>query len=152
MPKLTKAVIDNHSPTDKNYFIWDTEIKGFGCQILIGGKKTYAFYYHSPTTRKKAYIKIGSHGNVTVDFARNKAKALSAAVASGIDPREQKKEKLIKDRQSILFADFFEVFKEKYIKTAYKGRGAYNNIGYGRRHILPYFGKKKLASLHLQFL
>ena len=77
MPKLTKAVIDNNVTKEKNYFVWDTEIKGFGCQILKGGKKTYGFYYHSPLTRKKAYIKIGCHGNITVDFARNVAKKLS---------------------------------------------------------------------------
>lgn len=146
MPKLTKSVIDSNAPKESNYFIWDTEIKGFGCQILKGGKKTYAFYYLSPVTRKKASIKIGSHGNITVDFARNKAKALSAAVASGIDPREQKKAKLIEERQSILFADFFNIFKEKHI-TGYKGKGPYVNMGYGRRYILPYFGRKKLDEI-----
>jgi len=147
MPKLTKAVIDSKNAKEKNYFVWDSEIKGFGCQILKGGKKTYVFYYHSPLTRTKAYIKIGCHGNITVDFARGKAKALSAAVASGIDPREEKKEKTIRDRQAILFGDFFEVFKERHINVAYKGKGAYNNIGYGRRHILPYFEKKRLDEI-----
>ncbi len=147
MPKLTKAVIDNNAPKEKNYFVWDMEIKGFGCQILKGGKKTYAFYYHSPITRKKAYVKIGCHGNITVDFARNRAKTLSAAVASGADPREEKKEKLLAAKQSILFADFFAVFKEKYIDKEYKGKGAYNNTGYGRLHILPYFGHKKLQEI-----
>ena len=147
MSKLTKAVIDNSVSKEKHYFIWDTEIKGFGCQILKGGKKTYAFYYHSPLTRKKAYIKIGCHGNITVDFARNKAKALSAAVASGIDPREEKKEKLIEKKQSILFGDFFEVFKEKYIAKEYKGKGAYNNMSIAKVHILPWFSKKKLEEI-----
>lgn len=147
MPKLTKAVIDSKTPKEKNYFVWDSEIKGFGCQILKGGKKTYVFYYHSPLTRTKAYIKIGCHGNITVDFARGKAKALSAAVASGADPRQEKKEKIIQDRQAILFGDFFEVFKEKHINVAYKGRGAYNNIGYGRRYILPWFEKKRLDEI-----
>ena len=146
MPKLTKAVIDNSRPKEKHYFVWDTEIKGFGCQILKGGKKTYSFYYHSPVTRKKGYIKIGCHGNITVDFARNRAKALSAAVASGIDPREEKKEKLIEQKQSIFFRDFFEVFKEKYI-TKYKGMGVKNNLSISRLHILPYFGQKKLEEI-----
>jgi integrase len=146
MPKLTKAVIDNSVAKEKHYFVWDTEIKGFGCQILRGGKKTYAFYYHSPLTRKKAYIKIGCHGNITVDFARNRAKTLSATVASGIDPREEKKEKLIEKRQSILFGDFFNVFKEKYILVEYKDKGR-NNISYAKFHILPFFANKKLEEI-----
>jgi len=146
MPKLTKAVIDNNVAKEKNYFVWDTEIKGFGCQILRGGKKTYVFYYHSPLTKKKAYIKIGCHGNITVDFARNAAKKLSASVASGIDPREEKKEKLVEERQSILFEDFFNVFKEKYMIVTYKDKGK-RNISYANQHILPYFGYKKLEEI-----
>ena len=146
MPKLTKAVIDNNVAKESHYFVWDTEIKGFGCQILKGGKKTYAFYYRSPLTKKKACIKIGCHGNITVDFARNKAKALSAAVASGTDPREQKKEQLIEERQSVLFEDFFEVFRQKYIVVEYKDKGK-RNMSYVRVHILPWFGKKKLEEI-----
>ncbi len=147
MPKLTKTVIDNSAAKEKHYFVSDAEIKGFGCQILKGGKKTYAFYYHSPLTRKKAYIKIGCHGNITVDFARSKAKALSAAVASGIDPRQEKKETLIEKRQSILFDDFFEVFKDKYITREYKGQGTKNNMSISKLHILPWFSKKKLEEI-----
>jgi integrase len=147
MPKLTKSVIDCSVPKEKNYIVWDTEIKGFGCQISKGGRsKTYVFYYYSPVKRKKGYIKIGCHGNITVDLARNAAKKLSATVASGIDPKEEKKEKLIEERQSILFGDFFDVFKEKYIKTTYKDSGK-NNMNYTRKHILPYFTQKKLEEI-----
>ncbi len=147
MPKLTKADIDCCCPKEKHYFVWDTEIKGFGCQILKSGtKKTYVFYYHSPLTRKKAYIKIGCHGNITVDFARNRAKNLSAAVASGIDPREEKKEKIIEEKLSTLFCDFFEVFKTKYITVEYKDKGR-SNMNFAKLHILPYFGQKKLEEI-----
>ena len=104
------------------------------------------FYYHSPLTRKKAYIKIGCHGNITVDFARNKAKSLSAAVASGIDPRQEKKEKFIEEKQSMLFGEFFEVFKAKYITVEYKDKGS-NNLSLAKNHILPYFGQKKLEEI-----
>jgi integrase len=147
MPKLTKAVIDCSFPKEKHYFVWDTEIKGFGCQILkSGAKKTYVFYYHSPLTRKKAYIKIGCHGNITVDFARNRAKNLSAAVASGIDPREEKKEKIIEERLSTLFCDFFKVFTDKYITVEYKDKGKHN-MSLANLYILPYFGQKKLEEI-----
>ena len=147
MPKLTKAIIDCSLPKDKNYIVWDTEIKGFGCQILKSGTtKTYVFYYWSPLTKKKGYIKIGCHGNITVDFARNAAKKHAAAIASGIDPRKEKEEKLIEEKQSILFADFFDVFKTKHILVAYKDKGR-NNIGLSNIRILPYFGQKTLEEI-----
>ena len=147
MPKLTKAIIDYSAPKEKNYIVWDTEIKGFGCQILkSGSKKTYVFYYWSPLTKKKGYVKIGCHGNITVDFARNAAKKLAAAVASGIDPKKEKEEKLFEEKQSILFRDFFEDFKTKHILVAYKDKGK-NNMGYANLHILPYFGQRKLDEI-----
>ena len=147
MPKLTKAVIDSSSPKEKNYIVWDTEIKGFGCQILkSGNKKTYVFYYWSPVTKKKGYVKIGCHGNITVDFARNAAKKLAAMVASGVDPKKEKEERLIEEKQSLLFADYFEVFKQKHILVAYKD-GGQNNLGYAKLHILPYFGRKRLDDI-----
>ena len=150
MPKLTKATIDYSSPKEKNYIVWDTEIKGFGCQILKSGtKKTYVFYYWSPLTKKKGYIKIGCHGNITVDFARNAAKKLAAMVASGVDPKKEKEDKLLEEKKSILFSDFFEVFTHKHILVAYKDKGK-NNMGYAKLYILPYFGKKRLDEISPQ--
>ena len=147
MPKLTKALIDYSSPKDKNYIVWDTEIKGFGCQILqSGSKKTYVFYYWSPLTKKKGYIKIGCHGNITVDFARNAAKKLASAVASGLDPKKEKEEQQVKEKQSILFADFFETFNAKHVLVAYKDKGR-KNTGLANLHILPYFGQKSLDEI-----
>jgi integrase len=104
------------------------------------------FYYWSPLTKKKGYVKIGCHGNITVDFARNAAKKLAAAVASGIDPKKEKEEKLTLEKQSILFGDFFEDFKTKHILVAYKDQGR-NNMGYAKSHILPYFGQRKLDEI-----
>ena len=148
MPKLTKALIDYSSPKDKNYIVWDTEIKGFGCQILqSGSKKTYVFYYWSPLTKKKGYVKIGCHGNITVDFARNAAKKLASAVASGLDPKKEKEEQQVKEKQSILFSEFFEAFKNKHILVAYKDMGK-KNIGYTNLYILPYFSQKKLEEIY----
>ncbi|MCX7342595.1 MAG: site-specific integrase [Proteobacteria bacterium] len=147
MPKLTKSVIDCSVPKEKNYIVWDTEIKGFGCQISKGGRsKTYVFYYYSPIKRKKGYIKIGCHGNITVDLARNAAKKFSADIALGIDPKVAKKEKIIEEKQSMLFCEFFEVFKTKYVIVEYKDKGR-DNMSLAKLHILPYFAQKKLEEI-----
>jgi len=146
MPKLTKSVIDQSVPKEKNFFIWDSEIKGFGCQILKGGKKTYVFYYYSPVTKKKAYVKIGCHGNITVDEARTKAKQLSSSVAHDVDPRDEKKERVVEEKQSLLFAHFFEIFRDKYMTTKYKDQGQ-RNMSLVNVHILPKFYHKELGEI-----
>jgi integrase len=154
MAKLTKSLVEQAKPQDKDYFLWDDEIKGFGCRILKGGKKTYVFFCYSPTTKKKTNIKIGCHGNITIDFARKKALELSLLVASGIDPRDQKKEQKAKaekdEKEGILFQEFVEIFKEKHMNVYYKPSTLKICSYLFKNQILPFFTNKKLNSITKQ--
>ena len=76
--------------------------------------------------------------------ARVEAKKLSACVASSFDPREKKKERLVEEKKLLLFSDFFEVFKDKYMTTAYKDKGR-GNMSFANVHLLPDFSQKKLG-------
>ena len=57
MPKLTKKLVESSLPREKDYVIWDDEIKGFGCRIYASGYKTYVFFYTSPTIKVYSYLK-----------------------------------------------------------------------------------------------
>lgn len=63
--KLTKSVIDAASPQGQDYFLWDSDLKGFGVKIAKGGRKSYVCKYRvgngraAPTRR----IIIGAHGS-----------------------------------------------------------------------------------------
>ena len=147
MPKLTKKLVESSLPREKDYVIWDDEIKGFGCRILPSGHKTYVFHYTSPTTRKYSYLKIGIHGNYTVDLARDKAKKWCADIAQDIDPKEQKKEKEVETQQSLLFEDFWQVFTKKYIEQHHKPSTINRDSSRIKNYILPFFGKKSIAKI-----
>ena len=147
MPKLIKSVIDSSSPKDKDYIVWDTEIKGFGCRIFPGGKKTYVFHYRAPVTRKYSYIKIGVHGNLTVDEARTKAKGLAFSVSSGVDVKAEKKQEIICEQKSMLFEDFWQIFTEKYIKEKHKSSTQKGNLSRIKNNILPFFRQKPIATI-----
>ena len=45
MPKLTKRVVDDSAPAESRYFVWDTELKGFGLLVLPSGVKTFIFQF-----------------------------------------------------------------------------------------------------------
>jgi integrase len=150
MPKLTKKLVESSLPKQKDYVVWDDEIKGFGCRILPSGHKTYVFHYTSPTTKKYSYLKIGVHGNYTVDLARDKAKKWCADIAQDIDPKEQKKAKAIEQKKSILFAEFWEIFTDKYIREHHKPSTIQGNKSRIKNKILPFFGAKKLADIERQ--
>ncbi len=150
MPKLTKKLVESSLPKEKDYIVWDDEIKGFGCRILPSGYKTYVFHYTSPTTKKYSYLKIGVHGNFTVDLARDKAKKWCADIAQDTDPKEQKKAKAIEQKKSILFTDFWEIFNDKYIREHHKPSTIKGNKSRIKNNILPFFGAKKISDIQLQ--
>lgn len=147
MPKLTKKLVESSLPKEKDYIVWDDEIKGFGCRILPSGRRTYVFHYTSPITKKYSYLKIGVHGNCTVDLARDKAKKWCAEIAQDIDPKEQKKAKAFEQKKSISFTDFWEIFTDKYIREHHKPSTIVKNKSRIKKDILPFFGSKKIAEI-----
>lgn len=88
--KLTKRVVENVNPQlNQETLIWDSEIKGLGLRISPKGCKSYFVQYRNQYggTRRK---KIGVHGVVTAELARDKAKAILGEVARGDDPSKDK--------------------------------------------------------------
>lgn len=148
MPKLIKSLIDSSFPKERDYIVWDDEIKGFGCRILPSGYKTYVYHYRSPLTGKRSYVKIGVHGNITCDQARKKALGYSSDVHfSGKDPKGEKESKELKDQQGILFEDFWKVFTERYINEKHKPLTIQIGSYKIKKYILPFFGKKIISEI-----
>ncbi len=147
MPKLTKKLVESSLPREKDYVIWDDEIKGFGCRIYASGYKTYVFFYTSPTTKVYTYLKIGVHGNYTVDLARDKAKKWCADIAKDIDPKAIKKAKEVAEQKSVIFEKFWQVFTEKYIKQNHKPSTINRDASRIKLYILPFFGKKPIVEI-----
>ena len=90
--KLTKRAIDGMaSPTTGTDFHFDTEVRGFGLRITLGDART--FIWQGRIFGKKARIKIGRFGDITVDEARNLARSIAGQVAAGKDPRAEKRKR-----------------------------------------------------------
>lgn len=90
---ITKQSVDETKPTDRDVYLWDQKLPGFGLKVTPAGGKSYLFQYRiggrgNPTRR----YTIGKHGPLAPDQARARAKAIAALVEQGIDPREQEQE------------------------------------------------------------
>lgn len=93
--KISKGFVDSEKaePGDRDRFLWDDEIKGFGLKVTPAGRKVYVFQYRiarpgeAARTPAKRYT-IGTHGKLTPDQARTRAKELAGMTARGIDPRQ----------------------------------------------------------------
>lgn len=111
--KLTKRIVESIKPNKtEELLVWDSEIRGFGLRVYPSGRRTYFVQYRNEfqRTRRK---KIGVHGHVTAEEAREIAKGLLGDVAKGGDPSQDIKSKRIKPS----FADLAKEYLEVYAKT-----------------------------------
>lgn len=72
--KITKRVVDAIEKAERDQFIWDDELRGFGLKVTPAGKKIYIVQYRtggrgSPTRR----YTIGAHDPWTPAKAREEA-------------------------------------------------------------------------------
>ena len=91
---INKTTVDQAKPGERDAFIWDIALPGFGLKVTPAGGKIYVYQYRlahpgeAASTTARRYT-IGKHGPLTPDQARRRAKDLAALVTQGIDPRQQ---------------------------------------------------------------
>lgn len=79
-------------PAAKEFFLWDTELKGFGLRIYPSGRKMYLGQFR--VSRRLRRVNIGLHGAVTPEIARTDAmKHLSQARLSAAPAGERDRRK-----------------------------------------------------------
>jgi integrase len=91
--KLTKRVVDALEIQDKEYWVADTAVAGFGVRVFPSGVKSFVYRYRFSSDRhikvvgtyKKPY---GAEGRaLTADKARAVAERLQGLVRSGVNPK-----------------------------------------------------------------
>lgn len=99
MPKanITKRTVDAAQPGERDLFLWDTSLSGFGLKVTPQGRKVYLYQYRFAAPGRAAQtpakrVTIGKHGAITPDQARKRAEQLAAMVAMGQDPVQARKD------------------------------------------------------------
>jgi integrase len=91
--KLTRATVEripSPDPSGRQRLVFDAELKGFG--VLISGKTgTKSYVVQRDVNGKTRRITVGPTNVLSLDEARRKAIGLLAQLASGIDPKEEKR-------------------------------------------------------------
>lgn len=150
--KLTKRFVDSLAPDkEKRIFYWDTEVVGFGVRVYPTGRKAYYFQYrnHFNETRK---IKLGGHGNITTEMAREKAVHLSLEVHAGQDPSAAIREAKSKPTVGELVEAYLELHakvhkREKSIEEDKRNIDLYINPELGHMKVED-ITSKNLQKLH----
>lgn len=140
--KLSKRTVDGLETSSSEYFVWDTELPGFGVRVFPSGRKTYMIQYRDVgrRTRRKT---VGKHGTVTADEAKKQARALLASIAQGANPAEE----LLRKRQSSTVAQLGDRFLETYVPSHCKPSTAKEYRRSVELFINPVLGKVKVEDL-----
>tara|TARA_R110000787_G_scaffold7925_1_gene26304 strand:+ start:5646 stop:6821 length:1176 start_codon:yes stop_codon:yes gene_type:complete len=110
--RLNKRNIDGLLAKEKDYFVWDETLPGYGLRVLPSGRKTFLIQYRDGggRTRRKG---LGRYGTVTAEKAKDKARELLGGVAHGANPAEEAKRK----RGAALVSELCERFMSDYVPS-----------------------------------
>ncbi len=141
MPKLTKRRVDASRPKASDYFVFDSELPGFGLRVLPSGKKSYLVQYRCQG-RTRRYT-FGRHGPMTPEAARKEATALIAAIRGGGDPSGARHRKNTAPTMVELAARFLQDHVARHCKASTAGEYE-RSI---RLFINPALGQRKVADV-----
>ncbi len=149
MAKLTKRIVDAADVREKDYFIWDDELPGFGLRVFTSGKRSYLIQYRAAGRTRR--FTIGLHGIWTAETARQEAKVQLGRVAKGENPSEERQ----LDHQAITVKELCALYVADQNAGLILGKGGrpkkpstiVTDAGRIERHIIPLIGTRRVKDL-----
>ena len=143
MPKLkldaTNALLALCDDGKKKTDYWDTHIRGLVLEVRSTGGKTFYMRYQDPGGRQRQH-KLCAYGDLTVADVRKEAQRLRSEVVLGGDPAAVKA-----DTKAVPTYGEFVVRHLDHVKTYQR---SYDTTEmYVRRHILPRWGRYRMADI-----
>ena len=137
--KLTKRLVEALEPGTGDYFIWDTEILGFGVRIYPPGSRGYLLQIRFRGRSRR--FRIGLHGTPwTTETSRREALRRLGLTAAGIDPEEEK----LKPLSSMTVGALMDQYFDEGCRTK-KPRTIKEEKSLSKRHIKPNLGRRNVA-------
>lgn len=150
MPKLTKRILDAAEIRPAPYFLWCSDLKGFGARVFPSGRRVYYADYRTAAGMRRR-MSLGEHGKLTVDEARRLAITTLGDVIRGDDPIEER----VTRRKSLTIAELCRRYLEAAEAGLVLGRGRkpkkattlVSDRGRIEHHIVPLLGSRLVRDL-----
>jgi integrase len=139
--RITKRLIDSLSPSESEFFVWDSKLPGFGLRVQPSGVMSYVVKYRAglgraaPTRR----VTLGRVGKITPDEAEKFAKRVLGAVANGADPAAAKSA----DRRGASLKELADLFLADHAEAKRKPATADHYRHILEKAVLPSLGNRK---------
>lgn len=140
--KLTKRVVDAASAKPKRYWLWDDQVRGFGCRVTPSGRRSYYVKYRTLSGTQRR-LKLGDHGVLPLKRAREQATALLAAARRGEDPAHERKQGRVAPTVAELGARFLQEHARPHKKPSSVAMDESNLAN----HLIPRLGTRKVAEV-----
>lgn len=140
--KLTKRIVEGLEPDPtKRIVLWDTEVIGFCVRVYPTGRKTYFLQYRNKR-HETHKIKIGVHGSITTEVAREKARQLALSISLGEDPSVK-----LAPKEMRTIYDLGEEYLKSHAKIRKKEKGCKEDEFFLREIIYKKFGDMDVISI-----
>jgi integrase len=148
--KLTKRVVDAlRPPVRGETIVWDAELKGFGLRISTTGRRTY-FIHKRTKAGRQVKAKLGTHGEITAEEARDLARQQLGRIAGGDDPADDRRRARAaeeKRRRILTVAQLCDKYLTEYAVVHNRPRTVDTYRHVIERHIKPRLGAIRVPDL-----
>ena len=152
MARITRRAVDALVAREREYVLWDRDIKGFGVRVHPSGRKVYIVKYrHRGRVVKRT---IGPHGAIPPAAARAHAAEIITAARTGKDlaGRNLGQADPVARRPRDAAAaptvgELAERFLEEYVPVRCKPATAHSYRGSIARHVLPRLGARQVTDV-----
>ena len=143
MARINKRVVDALTAREREYMLWDRDIKGFGVRVHPSGRKVYLVKYrHGGRVVKTT---IGPHGAISPAAARARAAEIITAAKTGrnLAGRDQP----APEPEAPTVRELAGRFLEEYVPARCKESSAQSYESALQRHVLPRLGNRRVADI-----
>ena len=139
--RLTDSLVKGLNPPSKgNRITYDARLRGFGIRVVSSGKKSFILNYH--VNGRERRMTIGPYPEWTLLAARKRCEELRRDVDVGIDPLQQKTEKLNAPTVQDLYEKYVSDHLPKKSPTS-----VVTDLHMWEKNILPVLAQRKVGEL-----
>lgn len=144
--RINKSAIDGAFPRERDWFLWDDKLSGFGLKVTPKGVKVFIYQYRvGGRGAKVRRYTLGKSPGLTAEKARDLAADLYAMVTKGIDPQAEKQEERRK-ATDLAFSVFADRFIDDHLKSAWASAHE-DGAALLRRYAVPVLTSKPLHQI-----
>jgi hypothetical protein len=134
------------APAGKRYAVMDAVVPGFGVRVTDLGHSSFVLIARYPGSSNPTRRAIGEYGALSLEQARERARAWLEMIRKGVDPalEEERRRQSELRRQENSFAAVAEAFIAEKLPGERKGAEVERDI---RREFIPVWGKRPISDL-----